>query len=206
MRPCFLWMVILLFAVIFSGCATITSYNELADRHYDYTSGEKSATLDEWYTLISEYENVIRADAESPTADDTQYAIASCWVWCIKAGDPEAPQRAIAAFRRLIYTYPDSKHLPHAHYWIAQCYTLIGDSARAAHHYQIVTNRYAGTDLAAEAQLALGRTYAEHGYDIRAETLYIDIVETATKEDIVAAASEELKALKKPQNTTTKSE
>lgn len=200
MKPCPFWILILLFAAFCSGCATTSSYDALTTRHYDYTSGEKHATLDEWHVLISELENVIRADAESASAGDAQYAIASSWVWCIKAGDSEAPQRAIAAFRRLIYTYPDSEHLPQAHYWIGRCYTLIGDSARAAHHYQIVTNRYAGTDIAAAAQLELGRTYAEHGYDTRAETLYVEIVESATQKEIVATASDELKKLKTPQN------
>ena len=203
MRPCFVWMTILLLAVLSSGCATMSSYNELAVQHSEYTSGEKQATLDEWHALISKYENVIRMDAESASADDAQYAIASCWVWCIKAGDSEAPQRAVAAFRRLIYTYPDSEHLPQAHYWIARCYTLIGDSARASHHYQIVTNRYADTDIAAQSLLALGRTYAEHGYDTRAETLYVEIIESATKKEIVTAASKELKELKTPQNPQT---
>ena len=202
MKSCPVWVTILLLAVLFSGCNTMLSYNELSDRHYDYTSGEKHATLGEWHTLISEFENVIRMEAESETADDVQFAIASCWVWCIKAGDSEAPQSAIAAFRRLIYTYPDSEHLPQAHYWIARCYTLIGDSARAAHHYQIVTNRYANTDIAAEAQLALGRTYAKHGYKTRAETLYVDIIESATQKEIVSAASKELQELKTPQNST----
>jgi N-acetylmuramoyl-L-alanine amidase len=181
-------------------------YNELADRHYEYTSGEKNTTLDEWYALISEFKNIIRDDTQSALADDAQYAIASSWVWCIKLGDAEAPQHAIAAFRRLIYTYPDSEHLPQAHYWIAQCYTMIGDSARAAHHYQIVTNQYANTDVAADAQLALGRAYAQQGYDRRAETVYVDIVESATKKEIVTTASEELKGLKTQQNRTTPSD
>ncbi len=204
MKSCSIQAVILLLlASLFSGCTTMSSYNELASRHYDYTSGEKQATLDEWHGLISELENVIRMDAESASADEAQYAIGSCWVWCIKAGDSEAPQRAIAAFRRLIYTYPDSEYLPQAHYWIARCYTLIGDSARAAHHYQIVTNRYAGTDLAAEALLELGRTYAQHGYKTRAETLYVEIVESAAKKEIVSTASKELKELKTPQNPKT---
>lgn len=203
MKPCFVRMTILLLAVLSSGCTTISSYNELAIQHSEYTGGEKNATLDEWHTLISELENIIRMDAENASADDAQYAIASSWVWCIKAGDLDAPQRAIAAFRRLIYTYPDSKHLPQAHYWIARCYTLIGDSARASHHYQIVTNRYADTDIAAEAQLELGRTYADHGYDIRAETLYVEIIESDARKEIVATASQELKELKTPQNHQT---
>ena len=201
MRPCNLWTIILLFTILLTGCATTTSYNELTNRHYDYSSGKKQATLEQWHTLITELEHFIRTDTESETADETQYAIASSWVWCIKAGDSEAPKRAISAFRKLIYTYPDSKHLPQAHYWLAKCYTLIGDTARAAHHYQIVINRYADSDVVASAKLALGRTYADEGYETSANTLYVDIVETATQKDIVTTASAELKALNTPQNT-----
>ncbi len=202
MRPYYPCMVILLFASIYSGCSTITSYNELSERHYEYTSGDKRATVGDWRALISEFENINRSNIEGVSADEVQYAIASCWLWCIKAGDPEAPQQAISAFRRLIYAYPDSEHLPQAHYWIARCYTLIGDSARAAYHYQIVTNQYADTDIAAEAQLALGRSYAEHGFDTRAETLYVEIVESADNKEIINLATEELKTLKTPINHT----
>ena len=202
MRPCNLWTIILLFTILFTGCATTISYNDLANRHYDYTSGEKQATFEEWHTLISELEQYIRTDTESETADETQYAIASSWVWCIKAGDADAPQSAISAFRKLIYTYPESKHLPQAHYWLAECYTLIGDTARAAHHYQIVINRYAESGVAPNAKLALGNTYADEGYEKRAETLYVDIIETATQKEIVNTATEELEALNSPQKTS----
>ena len=199
MKPCYHSTIILILITIFTGCANTFNYNELVDRHYDYTSGERQATLEDWHTLISELENYTRTETENETADETQYTIASSWVWCIKAGDSEAPQRAISAFRKLIYTYPDSKHLPNAHYWIAQCYMLIGDTARAAHHYQIVIDRYSESDIAANAKLSLGRTYAEEGYQKRAETLYVEIVESETQKDIVKTATEELKALNTPQ-------
>ncbi len=202
MKPCDLWTIILLFTILLTGCATTISYNELANRHYNYTSGEEQATLADWHTLITELEHYIRTDTETDTADNIQYTIASSWVWCIKAGDSEAPPRAISAFRKLIYTYPNSKHLPQAHYWLAKCYTLIGDTARAAHHHQIVINRYAESDVAASAKLALGRTYAEEGYETRAKTLYVDIIETATQKDIVTTATEKLEALKSPQKTS----
>ena len=206
MKPCLVWITILSLAVLSTGCATMPTYNQLADRHYTYTSGEKQATIDEWHNLISEFESIISTDTEGAITDDIQYAIASSWLWCIKLGDTDAPKRAIAAFRRLIYIYPDSEHLPQAHYWVAKCYTLIGDSARAAHHYQIVTNRYANTDLAADAKLQLGRTYEEQGYKTRAETLYVDIVESATNKEIITIAETELNKLKSPQKTITPSQ
>lgn len=178
------------------GCVSIPKQNQLLDRHYSYTSGEKQTTIDEWYTLISDFEKLLQVDANNESADDLQFAIASCWVWCFKYGDSEAPKKAISAFRKVIYTYPNSTHLPRAHYWIARCYTLIGDSARAAHHYQIVVDRYADTNVASEAKLELGRSYVEHGYKTRAETLYVEIVESESPKDVVTIASKELQELK----------
>lgn len=195
MKSYSLCMVFLLI-LCFTGCVSIPKHNQLLDKHYAYTSGEEHTTLDEWYALISDFEELLQADANNETADDVQFAIASSWIWCIKSGDSEAPQKAISAFRRLIYTYPDSPHLPQAHYWIGRCYTLVGDSARAAHHYQVVINRYANADVASEAKLELGRSYVQHGYKTRAETLYVDIVESASAKEVVIIASKELKELK----------
>ena len=180
----------------FLGCVSMPKYNQLVEKHYSYTSGEEQTTLDEWYSLISDFEKLLKEDAQTESADDVQFAIASSWVWCIKSGDSKAPQKAISAFRKLIYTYPDSTHLPQAHYWIGHCYTLVGDSARAAHHYQVVINRYPDVDVAAEAKLELGRSYVQHGYKTRAETLYADIIESESSNDVVTIASRELKELK----------
>ncbi len=202
MKICSFWIPVLLFAILCSGCAGKLSYEDMTERHHKYTSGEKSATIDEWHALIGEFENIIRIDEYGELADDAQFAIASSWVWCIKAGDPKASQHAISAFRRLIYTYPASEYLPQAHYWIARCYTHIGDSARAAHHYQVVTERYPDTHSAAAAQLELGRKYKQHGFEKRAETIYLDIINSENNSDIVSAASKELKQLKPEQNPT----
>lgn len=202
MKLCPIWIPMLLSAFLISGCSGMISYEDMTERHYTYTSGEKSATIDEWHELIAEFENIILTDENSELADDAQFAIASSWLWCIKAGDTQAPQKAISAFRRLIYTYPESEHLPKAHYWIARCYNHIGDSARAAHHYQVVTERYPDTHAAAEAQLELGRTYQQHGFEKRAETVYLDIVKSEKNSDTVSAASEQLKQLKTKLNST----
>ncbi len=195
MKSYSLCMVFLLI-LCFTGCVSIPKHNQLLDKHYAYTSGEEQTTLDEWHALISDFEKLLQVDAKNESADDVQFAIASCWVWCIKSGDAEAPQKAISAFRRLIYTYTNSPHLPQAHYWLGRCYTLVGDSARAAHHYQVVINRYANADVASEAKLELGRSYVQHGYKTRAETLYVDIVESASVKEVVTIASKELKELK----------
>ena len=202
MKLCPLWILALLLAIFCSGCAGMLSYEEIAERHRTYTSEEKGATLEQWYELIDAFENILRTGNNSDVVDDVQFAIASSWVWCIKAGDTHAPQRAIAAFRRLIYTYPESEFRPQSHYWIARCYAHIGDSARAVHHYRTVTEQYPDTDSSAMAQLELGRTYKQHGYEKRAETIYLDIIKSAYREGIISAASEELKQLKEEQIPT----
>ena len=192
-------LLILTLVVLWAGCGSKSSYREASMQHYAYASGETPATLAEWHTLIAEFENIIRADDRSASADDAQYAIASCWVWCIKAGDTEAPQQAIEAFQKLIHVYPNSQYVPQAHYWLGRCYTHIGDATRGVQYYQIVTNRYADADVAEEAQLALGHAYAQKGYITRAETLYAALSESATKQEVAAAASQALQTLESQQ-------
>ena len=200
MKLCPLWIPVLLITAFCSGCAGTLSYEEITERHQTYTSGEIDATLDEWYDLIDVLENFLQAEENSENADKILFAIASSWIWCIKEADTAAPQHAISAFKRLIYTYPDSEFRPQSHYWLARCYTHIGDSARAAHHYQTVTEKYPDTDSSAMAQLELARTYKQHGYEKRAETVYHDIVTSESNKDIISAATEELKQIQEKQN------
>ncbi len=188
--------------VILTGCMSISGYKETSLyqetslRHHAYTTGTTPATTTEWRTLISEFQKVIDSDVQGPSADDAQYAIASSWVWSIKAGDTEAPKHAIEAFRKLIHTYPNSEYVPLAHYWLGHCYAYIGDDFQAIVHYRLVENRYAQSEVADPAKLALARTYAKQGYGRRAETFYEDLVNTSTNQEVSATASKELQVLK----------
>ena len=178
----------------------MASYQEASERHYAYASGEKPATSAEWHALIADFERIIQADAQSDErgefADDAQYAIAAAYVWCIKTGDAAAPQQASAALQKLANAYPDSPHVPNAHYWQGRCYAHIDDADQAIMQYQLVLNRYADSDIAEDAQLELARAYAKQGYATRAESLYQNLVASAKKPEIVAAASEEVEVLK----------
>ena len=191
--PC---IVIFALAIFCVGCASRTGYQQASARHYAYASGEKPATPAEWHALIADFERIIETDAQGEFADDAQYAIASSYVWCVKAGDAAAPQQAIAALGQLANNYPDSPHVAHAHYWQGRCYAHIDDAYQAITQYQLVMNRYADSDVAEDAQLALARAYAKQGYATRAESLYKNLVAGAKKEEIVAAASEEMQGLK----------
>ena len=204
--------------IILVGCTSMSGYKQAALyeaaslRHHAYATGTTRATPAEWRALISEFQKVIDADPNGPSADDAQYAIASSWLWSIKTGDTETPRRAIEAFKKLIYTYPNSEYVPFAYYWLGRCYDTIGDDYQAIIQYQLVENRYADSEMSAFAKLELARLYARQGYLKRAETLYENLSNGSGNREIGAAASIELQALKTqrkpvvplPQRTTQK--
>ena len=182
--------------LVLSGCMSMSGYKRAALHHYTYASGEKEATAAEWRALVPEFQSVIDTDPHGPFADDAQYAIASSWMWSLKNGDAEAPQRVIQALQALVRTYPNSPYVPHAHYWLGRCYDYINQDAQAVTQYQIVENRYADSGLLDHAQLELARLYARQGYQARAETFYNNLINSSIDKEVVNAASTELQALK----------
>ena len=187
---------LILSVMVVSGCVGMSGYREASLRHQAYTSGQRHATAAEWRALISEYQDVIDTDTQGPFADDAQYAIASSWMWSIKAGDTEAPQQAIEAFQKLVRSYPNSRYVPRAHYWLGRCYTYIGDDYQAITQYQIVESRYAGSGVSDRVQLELARVYVRQGYLTRAETLYANLIGSSADRTIVVAATQELRPLR----------
>ena len=194
-----------LFLAILSGCMSMSGYKgaslyeEASLRHHAYATGTTRATVAEWRALVSEFQRVIDADVQGPSADDAQYAIASSWMWSIKVGDTEAPQQAIKALRKLIYTYPHSAYIPLAHYWLGRCYDYIDDDSQAIMQYQLVGNRYADSQVSEPAKLELARAYARQGYGTRAETSYKSLVDSSINQKIGEVAAKELQALKTQQ-------
>ena len=188
--------------VILSGCISMSGYKaaslyqEASLRHQAYANGTTPATATEWRALVSEFQQVIDADVQGPSADDAQYAIASSWMWSIKAGDTEAPQQAIKALRKLLHTYPNSKYIPLAHYSLGRCYNHINDDYQAIRQYQLVENRYADSQVSAPAKLELARVYAKQGYHKQAENLYNGLIDSSINQEIGDTAAKELQALK----------
>ena len=178
---------------ILSGCMSIVEYKAVSLyeraslRHHAYTTATTPATAKEWRALISEFQKVIDADAQGPSADDAQYAIASSWMWSIRVGDTEAPQQAIKALRKLVHIYPNSAYVPLAHYWLGRCYDYIGDNHQAIIQYQLVENRYANSEVSGPAKLELARAYARQGYGKPAETFYDSLADASTHQKIGAA-------------------
>ena len=194
-----------LFLAILSGCMSMSGYKgaslyeEASLRHHAYATGTTRATVAEWRALVSEFQRVIDADVQGPSADDAQYAIASSWMWSIKVGDTEAPQQAIKALRKLIYTYPHSEYIPLAHYWLGRCYDYIDDDSQAIMQYQLLGNRYADSQVSEPAKLELARAYARQGYGTRAETSYKSLVDASINQKIGEVAAKELQVLKTQQ-------
>ena len=187
---------LILSLMVSSGCVGMSSYRKASLRHQAYTSGQRHATATEWRALISEFQDVIDTDTQGPLADDAQYGIASSWIWSLKAGDTEAPQRAIEAFQKLVRSYPNSRYVPRAHYWLGRCYAYIGDDYQAITQYQIVESRYAGSEVSDRAQLELARVYVRQGYLTRAETLYANLIGSSADRKIIVAATQELRPLR----------
>lgn len=191
-----------LFLTILSGCMSMSGYKqaslyeEASLRHHAYAIGTTRATAAEWRALVSEFQKVIDADVQGPSADDAQYAIASSWMWSITVGDIEAPRQAIKAFRKLIHTYPNSEYVPLAHYWLGRCYNYINDDYEAIMQYQLVQNRYADSQVSEPAKLELARAYARQGYGTRAETFYKSLVDSSITQEIGDVAAKELQVLK----------
>ena len=187
---------------ILAGCMSMSgykqgsSYQEASLRHQAYATGTTRATAAEWRALVSEFQKVIDADVRGPSADDAQYAIASSWIWSIKAGDTEAPQQAIKALRKLIHTYPNSEYRPLAHYWLGRCYAYINDDSQAIMQYQLVENRYTDSQVSELAKLELARAYARQGYGARAEASYKSLVDASISQEISDVAAKELQMLK----------
>ena len=195
MKIWFSCLLILSLMVLF-GCVSMSSYRKASLRHQAYTSGQRHATAAEWRALISEFQDVIDTDTQGPLADDAQYAIASSWIWSIKAGDTEALQQAIGAFQKLVRSYPNSRYVPRAHYWLGRCYAYIGDDYQAITQYQIVESRYVGSEVSDRAQLELARVYVKQGYLTRAETLYASLIGSSADRRIIVAATQELRPLR----------
>ena len=200
MKMCYSCLLIFSLAVV-AGCMSMSGYKEASLRHHAYATGTTPATATEWRALISEFQRAIDADPNGASADDAQYAIASSWLWSIKAGNSEASHRAIEAFKKLIYTYPTSEYIPFAYYWLGRCYDYIGDGYQAILQYQLLENRYAASEIAAFAKLELARLYARQGYAKRAETFYESLISTSGNHEIGTTASIELQALKTPRKS-----
>ena len=163
-------------------------YRAAAAKHYQLAQGEIPSTGAEWDSLIEKFQGIIDTDAEGEWADDSQYAIASCWFWLGQGNERLALDNAIAALKKLVQDYPNSPHTAEAHYWLGDSYDRLGDYGKAVPHYQTVISRYPNHAVADKAQLRLGRAYEAQGYSTLARITYEALVQQSQDPQIVAQA------------------
>jgi len=163
-------------------------YRAAAAKHYQLAQGEIPSTEAEWESLIEEFQGIIDADAEGEWADDSQYAIASCWFWLGQGNEQPALDNAIAALRKLVQDYPNSPHAAEAYYWLGDSYDRLGTYNKAVAHYQTVISRYPNHAVADKAQLRLGRAYEAQGYFTFARITYEALSQRSQDLQIVTRA------------------
>lgn len=163
-------------------------YRAAAAKHYQLAQGEIPSIEAEWASLIEEFQGIIDADAEGEWADDSQYAIASCWLWLGQGNEQPALDNAIAALKKLVQDYPNSPHAAEAYYWLGDSYDRLGTYNKAGPHYQTVISRYPNHAVADKAQLRLGRAYEAQGYSTLARTTYEALSQQSQDPQIVAQA------------------
>jgi len=76
---------------------------------------------------------------------------------------------AIEKFRELVITYPESKYVPNAYYWMGEAYYSMRDFSSAIDEFQKVIDYFPQTSKAPDSMLKLGKCYVE--MDMKAQAL-----------------------------------
>ena len=163
-------------------------YRAAAAKHSQLAHGEIPSTEAAWGSLIEEFQGAINADTEGEWADDSQYAIASCWLWLGQEDEQPVLDNAIAALKKLVQDYPSSPYAAEAHYWLGDCHDRLGNYGKAVPHYQTVISRYPNHTIADKAQLRLGRAYEAQGYHTLARITYDALSQRSQDSQLVAQA------------------
>lgn len=181
------------------------AYAKASNRHQQLAYERVPASNQAWLSLIAEFQRIIDADVKGEWADDAQYAIGSCWMWLRQDAELPPIQRAIGAFQKLFQDYPESQHIPEAHYWLGHCYALLGEHNQAVTHFQTVISRYLNHPIADEAQLQLSESYERQRHFTLAMTTYQALSDRSKNPEIVAEAKERIAALRSKESESTAS-
>ena len=172
------------------------AYSAASNSHRQMAYGRVPASKQAWLSLIGEFQRIIDTDVKGEWADDAQYAIGSCWIWLRQDAEIPPINRAIGAFQKLLHDYPESHHVPEAHYWLGHCYALLGELDRATTHYQTVISRYHDNPIVDEVQLQLSKSYERQRHFTLAMITYQALSERSQNPQIIAEAKERIVALR----------
>ena len=129
-------------------------------KHEQMVQEPTSTSEFQWHLLIGEFERILDAEPNGEMADDTRWAIASCWMWLAQSGGEStvgSRLRAIEAFNQLISNHSDSKYIPEAYFWLGCCYRDIKDPNQAELKFRTVLDQYPNHQIIQNTRLELKR-------------------------------------------------
>ena len=83
---------------------------------------------------------------------------------------------AVARYQQFINDYPTSDYVSNARYWLAQIYSVQGNTIDAEREYSIVAEQYPQSSKAADAYLKLGQLFEGKGNYAQATSMYQKIL------------------------------
>jgi tol-pal system protein YbgF len=103
--------------------------------------------------------------------------------------------RAVQLFREFLRTNPNSPLAPNAHYWIGECYFVLGDYSQAILQFNDVRQQYPKSDRVPPALLKIGLAFLEMGNKSEARLAFQKIVNDYPSSPEAVQAREKLRAL-----------
>jgi len=139
---------------------TQRAFQQASLKHDRMVQEPTSTSEFKWHLLIGEFERILEAEPNGEMADDTRWAIASCWMWLAQSEGESTEgsrQRAIEAFNQLIANHLDSEYIPEAYFWLGCCYRDIKDPDQAELKFQTVLDQYPNHQIVQNTRLELER-------------------------------------------------
>jgi len=203
--------------VAISSCAIVANspsqfYQDAIAKHYQFTHSKQPQSQADWLELVEEFKRVIEGNPPSDIAENSQYAIGSCYLWLsekspsLTAGvsarsrlgaktDSSHSRKAIAAFQKFATKYPNSHLVADARYWSGDCYLRLGDVKNATVQFRQVVEENTGSKIYEYALLRLGECYENQGDYQTAIEQYAEIVASSENQQLVKFAYTKLPEL-----------
>lgn len=104
---------------------------------------------------------------------------------------------AVASFRSFLKSYPNSELSDNAQYWIAECYYVMKDYAKAIKEFQLVADKYPKSEKIPGAILKQGFSFAELGMTEESKAFLNKVTKDYPGSEEAVNAKEKLNKLEK---------
>ena len=103
--------------------------------------------------------------------------------------------RAVQLFREFLRANPNSPLVPNAHYWIGECYFVLGDYSQAILQFNEVRQQYPKSDRVPPALLKIGLAFLGMGNKREARIAFQKVVNDYPSSPEAAQAREKLRVI-----------